>query len=188
MDLTAYFNEEIATVIPLGTIIFRLSLSLVIVLIGFILGRFAGKIARRMFSALEIGDSLERAGIHGDPEIILEQIVRYVIYIATIILALNQLGITPVVLNIIFAGIIAVIIIAVFLSMKDFIPNLISGMYILAIKKIAVKDTITVNGVKGTVSEISLVETTLKNNGHKIIIPNSTITKSQIKIHGKKKE
>lgn len=185
MEWTAFFNPEAATVIPIGTLIMNLILALVIVVLGYVVGRIAGRIARKTIEALELKEFLKNAGVHAQPEVIGEHIIKYIVYVGAIIMALNQLGITPVVLNIIFAGIIAVVLIAIFLSLKDFIPNLISGIYIFATKKLGIGDHIKVNSVKGKVTDVNLIETTLQSDGHKIMIPNSTITKSQITVQKK---
>jgi len=187
LDWVAFFNEETATILPMGVIILRLAIALIIVAAGFIIGRIAGKITKKTILALEFKELLHKAGAHIEPEVIGEHIVKYVIYVGAIIIALNELGITPVVLNIIFAGIIAVILIAIFLSMKDFVPNLISGIYILGFKKFEIGDTIKINNVKGVVTEITLLETILKSGNHQIMIPNSKITKSEIDILKDKK-
>jgi len=122
-----------------------------------------------------------------EPEIFVETIVKYIVYIAAFIAALNYLGITPVLLNVIFIGLIIVIIFATFLGLKDFVPNIISGIYVISVNKIRKGDNIKVSDVSGKVAEISLTETTLINKGNKIIIPNNTIMKEQIIITKPKK-
>ena len=180
MDWTTIFSEQTSVLLPVGTIIMRVAIALVIGAVGVLLGRAFGKAARHVVEKLEIKKQLRKAGISFKPEMLAENIVKYVIYIGAFIAALNYLGITPVILNIIFGGLIIVVILAIFLSLKDFIPNVISGIYIISTNKIKKGDEIKVQDVSGKVKEISLTETTLISDGSKIIIPNSTIMKEQI--------
>ena len=92
------------------------------------------------------------------------------------------------ILNIIFVGILIVVILTLFLSLKDFVPNVISGIHLISINKLKKGDQIKIGDVSGKVSEISLTETTLLDNGNKIIIPNSTVMKEQITIKAKSKK
>lgn len=162
-------------------------IAIIIGAVGVFLGRAFGRVARGLVERLELTKDLDEAGVKFEPEIFVETIVKYIVYIAAFIAALNYLGITPVLLNVIFIGLIIVIIFATFLGLKDFVPNIISGIYVISVNKIRKGDNIKVSDVSGKVAEISLTETTLINKGNKIIIPNNTIMKEQIIITKPKK-
>ena len=184
MDWSTLFSQDAGILIPIGTIIFRIIGAVIITIVGMFIGKTVGKGVRKIIENLDIRKQFKKAGMKFKPELLAENTIKYVIYIGSGIFALNYLGITPIILNIIFVSLILIIILTVFLSLKDFIPNIISGIYVISINKINKGDNITVINVTGKVQEISLTETTLTSeDGNMIMIPNSTIMKSQIIIH-----
>jgi len=90
--------------------------AIIIVVIGIFLGRFLGKASRHVIETLSVKKQLKKSGISFEPEVFAENVIKYIIYIAAFIAALNYLGVTPVILNIIFAGLIIVIILTIFLA------------------------------------------------------------------------
>jgi small-conductance mechanosensitive channel len=180
MDWSFFFSGQEGIILPLWSILTHIIIAIIIGVIGVFLGRAFGRVARGLVERLELTKDLDEAGVKFEPEVFIETIVRYMVYIATFIAALNYLGITPVLLNVIFIGLIIVIIFATFLGLRDFVPNIISGLYVISVNKIRKGDNIKVSDVSGKVAEISLTETTLIHKGNKIIIPNNTIMKEQI--------
>jgi small-conductance mechanosensitive channel len=107
--------------------------------------------------------------------------VLYFVYFISIIMALHYLGIATDILNIISGVVMLMIAIFVILSVKDFIPNVISGIVIHQKSLIKIGDKITTNNISGKVVEITLLDTKLKTkSGDIIIIPNSNLTKNEI--------
>jgi small-conductance mechanosensitive channel len=180
MDWSLFFSGQEGIILPIWNILMHIIIAIVIGVVGVFLGRAFGRVARGLVERLDLTKNLDEAGVKFEPEVFAETIVRYVVYIAAFIAALNYLGITPILLNVIFIGLIIVIILAAFLGLKDFVPNIISGFYVISVNKIRKGDNIQVSDVSGIVSEISLTETTLIHRGNKIIIPNNTIMKEQI--------
>jgi small conductance mechanosensitive channel len=180
MDWSLFFNGQEGVILPLWNILIHFVIAITIAIVGVFMGRAFGRVARGIVERLELTQDLDEAGVKFQPEMFAENIVKYIVYIASFIAALNYLGITPVIFNILFVAMIIIVVLAIFLSLKDFVPNIISGIYVISINKIRKGDNIKVNGVSGIVTDISLTETTLLNNGNKIIMPNSTIMKNQI--------
>ena len=147
---------------------------------GILRYRYGNQCLLSAHETLGLKKQFKKSGIKIDPEILTENVVKYLGYLGTFIIALNYLGITPVILNIIFIGMIIIVILTLFLSLKDFVPNIIAGIHLISIDKLKKGDQIKIGDISGKVSEISLTETTLVNNGNKIIIPNSTVMKEQI--------
>jgi len=188
MDWSLFFNGQEGIILPIWNIILHIVIAITIGTVGVFLGRAFGRVARGLVERLDLTKNLDEAGVKFEPEIFAETIVKYIVYIASFIAALNYLGITPILLNVIFIGLIIVIILAAFLGLKDFIPNIIAGFYIISVNKIRKGDNIKVSDVSGKVAEISLTETTIIHKGNKIIIPNNTIMKEQITITKPKKK
>jgi small-conductance mechanosensitive channel len=95
-------------------------------------------------------------------------------------MALRYLGIATDVLNILSGVIILLIGIFIVLSVKDFIPNVISGFIIHQKSTIKKGDIIQIASVTGKVADMTLLDTKLQTkNGDTIIIPNSNFTKKE---------
>lgn len=156
--------------------------AIVILLIGLILGRFLGNLTRRILHELELDRVLrEQTRIKIPVEQFLSSLVKYVIYFVAIILALNQLGLRTAILNVILAIILIAIVIFMILAVKDFLPNLVSGIMLYQKRNIKAGNRILVNNIEGEVLHISLIETKVRTrNGDIVYIPNSILTKNVV--------
>jgi len=172
-----------------GSFMSRIVIAVVIILIGFIIGRILGKLVQGVLHEIELNKILEKAELKLSLEEILGHFTSYFVYFISVIMALNQIGITTIVLNILAGGIILIIIISLILAFKDFIPNMISGMFIRQKRFIVDGDRIKFNDIQGKIIHINLIETQVQTKDKDIIyIPNSLLTKkSIIKISKKKK-
>jgi small-conductance mechanosensitive channel len=163
--------------------------AIIILLIGFIIGKLLGKIIQRALHEIELNNLLQRAtGIKISLEEIISSFITYFIYFITVIMALSQIGLTTTVLNMISAAIIVIIILSVFLGIKDFVPNMIAGIFIHQKRFINKGDRIKVKDIEGKIIHINLVETRIETKQKDIIyIPNSMLTKSEVTVIKKKK-
>lgn len=156
--------------------------AVVIVLVGFIIGKFLSKLVQRTLHGMEIDSILRKST---QTTIKLEQplasVTRYLIYTVAVIMALNQLHVTTTILQMIIAGVILIVVIAAALAIKDFIPNAVSGFYILKNRLIVKGQVISTCGVTGKVVAVTLVETKIQTKeGDMVHVPNSSITKSEL--------
>lgn len=152
-------------------------IAIVILLIGFIIGRVAGKLLKKILHEIELDKILRKTGIKLALEDILSHFITYFIYFITIIFALSQIGLSTTILNMVSAAILVLIIIAVLLAVKDFLPNAFAGFFIYRRDLIKPGDRIKINGLQGKVKNISLIETEIETKkGDIIIVPNSNIT------------
>jgi len=91
------------------------------------------------------------------------------------------MGIASVIINIISGFIFILIIIFVALSIKDFLPNLTAGIYILSKKSVSEGKFVRIKDVTGQIEHIDLLETRLRTQDNEIIIvPNSQFVKNAI--------
>ncbi len=159
-----------------------LVIAIVILLVGFVIGKIIGRIIEKTFKAIELDKNITRfSGIKYSMSEVTGAIISYLIYIFAIILALNQLHLTTKILNIIAAIAIAVVIIALLLGIKDFIPNLMAGIAIHNKKHIEKGDYIKVKDVEGKITSINLTETLIQTQSNEFIyMPNSAIMKAEI--------
>jgi len=160
----------------------KLVVAIIIVLIGFVVGRILGKIVKRLLHSIEFNKIIKSAtGIKLSLEEGISVFVTYFIYFLFIIMALNQLGLTTVVLHMISGAILIIIIISVLLSIKDFMPNMFSGLFIHRRRFINVGDVIRVENTEGKIVHINLVETKIETDkGDIIYLPNSLLTKNKV--------
>lgn len=166
-----------------------ITIAIIIILIGFIIGRVVGRLIQGLFHELELNNILKKAtGIKVSFEEIAGRFVSYFIYFATIIMALDRIGITSTILYIIAGAIITIVIISLILAIKDFIPNVIAGFFIHQKRHFKEGDQIKVKDVEGKIVHINLIETRIKTKANDIIyIPNSLLTKNEVKVKGRKK-
>jgi len=163
-------------------IVSKLVVAAIIVLIGLILGKLLGKLIHRLLSDMKIDKTLRKAtGIKIPIEDMISAFATYFIYFIAAIMALNHLGVTTGILNIISVAIMIVIVLSVFLGIKDWIPNAISGIIIHKKDFLHEGDKIEIDNIKGKIIHINLIETKVETkSGDIICIPNSHITKSKV--------
>ncbi|MFT4303123.1 MAG: mechanosensitive ion channel domain-containing protein [Candidatus Woesearchaeota archaeon] len=166
----------------LNEIINKYLVAIIILLIGFIIAKISGKFLHKALKQIQLNKIIkEISGIKISFEEIISQFITYFIYFITIVMTLRHLGIHTDILNILSAVIIILIAIFIILSVKDFIPNIISGIILHQKGNISKNDIIVYNNIKGRVTEVNLLETKLETkNGDIIIIPNSNLTNNQI--------
>ena len=115
--------------------------------------------------------------------------VTYLIYFITVVVALRQIGLATLILDIVAAIIIVIIVLAVFLGIKDFIPNTIAGIFLHQKRMLKEGDVIKVTGIEGKVIYMDLVETKVETKDGDIIhVPNSILIKEKMVIKKRKKE
>ncbi len=167
----------------------KLLIALIILLIGIIIGKVAGKLTHRVLREIELNNIVKKAAkININLEEFISALATYLIYFIAVVMALRQIGLATIVLDIITIIIIMIIILAVFLSIKDFIPNMIAGIFLHQKGLIKEGDRIEIKDAEGKVVYINLVETRIQTkDGDMIHVPNSLLTKERIIIKGKKK-
>lgn len=155
--------------------------AVIVLLIGFIIGKVVGKLIQRGLHEVELNRILKKAGISFGLEEFVGRLIEYLIYFIAIVVALDQLGVTAIVLYIVIAAILVVVAIAFLLSIKDFIPNFIAGIRLGYNKFFKIGDKITIGSVSGRVKEIGLLETKLVSKSGDIIhVPNVNILRQEI--------
>ena len=165
----------------LGPTINNVITAVIILLIGFIIAKLVSRLVQRILHEAELDSLLKKAGAKVSFELALSHIAEYFVYFITIIFALNALGITAFVMYIIAIAAVALLIISVFLGMKDFIPNFMAGWYIYRNDLLKEGKKVKINSVSGKVVKMSLLNARIKTpKGDLIYMPNSVIIKSKI--------
>lgn len=169
----------------------QLLIALLILLIGIIIGKVLGKLVQRVLHEVELNSIVKRAAkIRINMEEFIAAFITYFIYFIAVVIALKEIGLATIILDIISAAIILIIVVAVFLGIKDFIPNMMAGVFLHQKKLMKEGDIIRISGAEGEVVYINLIETKIKTaDGDTIHIPNSMLTREKLVVkEGKKRE
>ena len=160
----------------------RFVVAIVILLLGFIAGKFIGATLQRALKEIELNKIMRNAtGINWSVEKLISNIVMYLIYIVVIIMALEAMQITSTVIYIILTLIVVAVITSFILAVKDYIPNMMAGFTIYRKQIVQLNDKIKVKNIEGKVTHISLTETIVKTKeGDIIFIPNASLTRKEI--------
>lgn len=165
----------------------KLVLAVVILLIGFIIGILVGRLVKKLLNQVKLNEMVEAAtAMKWDVEGIFSKLLTYLLYVIFIVLALRTLGLELVVFNVAIGGIIILVIIALALAIKDFIPNLVAGMEFKKKKSFEVGDEIQIKDIGGKVVSITLIETKIQTeHGDIMSISHSSLKKSDLKVRKK---
>ncbi|MFT4283044.1 MAG: mechanosensitive ion channel family protein [Candidatus Woesearchaeota archaeon] len=166
------------TVEPLIT---NIGTAIIILLIGLTLGKLAGLLVKKIMRELEIDKYITKI-IKLDVNLtsIISTTTSVIIYIATIIIALNQINIMNIVLNILIAIFLVSIIGTILLSMKDFFPNLISNLRYKKQLKVGKKGKTGI--VKGEITRLGILSFNMKTKQKdNISIPYTYLEKNKFK-------
>ena len=163
-------------------VMINILVAMLIFFIGFIFGRLLGKIIKKVLRHMNLDFFVRKTiGIKFSLEDLISGIVSYFIYIISFIMALNQLGLSTAILQMVIGGAIIVIAISIILSIKDFLPNVMAGMVLREKSFITENDIIKIKDIEGKVIELGLIETIIQNkHGDRIFIPNIVFTKNEL--------
>ena len=149
-----------------------LAIAVVILIITWIVARFAVKIADRLIAKTDLRPSLRN---------LVETLVKLGIWIFGIMVALTVAlpGLDP-------AGLIAGLgigALAIGFAFQDIFENFLAGVLIMLREKMRIGDLIEVEGVMGKVEHITLRETHIRQLSNELtIMPNSMLFKNPVKI------
>ena len=158
----------------------KISIALLTLFIGFIIAKLAGKIAKKVMAEAELNRILVSAGFKPLSDA-LGIIIEYVIYAATILIILQQFGLTSIVLGIITAIAVVVILFSLLLALRDFIPNAIAGLFIRKKLKKFLGKKVQIGSVSGKLEQIGIIKSTLRNKDEHCV-PHLYTSRKEIKL------
>jgi small-conductance mechanosensitive channel len=156
-------------------------IAVIILLIGLIIGKILGRVVQKLLNSFELNLLIKKAtGIRIRMEEFLGKLVSYVIFFISAIMALDVLKLTLFTLQIISGLIIVMIVVSIFISIKDFFPNIIAGFYLHKKKMFKEGDIVKIDKVTGKIEQINLTEIRIvTKSGDTIYIPSSLFTKKE---------
>ncbi len=161
----------------------RIVAAIAVLLTAFLIARFLRNFSSKVLRELKTNKVLKESfGVRAPMEEIVSQSAFYLVLLIGIIIALNQLGLSKIVLYIILIIVLLIIIVFILLAFKDFIPNVFASFWIHQRRIIRKGDYIEVREVAGKVVEINLTETKIETKDKDIIhFPNALLLKEKIK-------
>ena len=147
-------------------------LQLVAAVVIFYIGRMVAKGVRRFMEKALLGRSVDKAVVS-----FVASIVYAIIMIATVLMALSQVGVQTTS----FIAILGAAGLAVGLALQGSLSNFASGILIILFRPFKSGDFIDAGGITGTVDKIEIFQTIMKTPDNKrVIVPNAQITGSAI--------
>jgi len=140
----------------------QIAVALITIFVGVIIAKLAGRVTKRVLAEAELNKILVRAGFKPMSDAV-GALVEYCIYIATVLVLLQQFGLTEIVLGIIAIIALAVIAFSLTLTVRDFIPNAIVGLYIRKRMQSKLGKQVQIGAVKGRLEHFGVVASTIKN-------------------------
>ena len=157
------------------SIISDLIVAVLIIFLGLIISRFLGNLTRRILKEVEIDRLIKNYSIIViSIEDFIGNVVKYLAYFFTFIIALNQIGITGIVIIVILVLGILIATGIVLFDLKDFFHNFFVGLFSKKRKNFKLNKEIKIAGVTGNVEDIRIKEIVIKTKkGDLIIVPSS---------------
>jgi small-conductance mechanosensitive channel len=143
---------------------------------------FVAFVVAARFVAGQVTDALRKRGLR---ESVITTGSRVITVALIIVGGLFAFGIAVRSDNVTILGIVAAVIITSF-GAQDLLKDYVSGYYLLLERNIKIGDSISLERGSGTVSEIRLRVTILRNeNGDVVVVPNSELFTLPVTIHAK---
>ncbi len=163
--------------------IYTFVIGIVILLIGFGIGILAKKLLLKLFREIGLNKIMGKVGVTANLELWVSSIIPYVIYLFTIVLFLDRLGIKSIVLYLVAGAILALVILTFLVGAKDIIPNFVGWIYLQRKGILKEGHRIELREISGVIERIGYMETEIKTeNGDILYVPNSLFLKSKHKL------
>jgi small-conductance mechanosensitive channel len=163
------FEQVIGLVKPAIT---SLVVATVVLIVGIVIGQVTERLSKKILHEIAVNTLAERAGLHIALERGISVLIKYAIYVLSLLLALQAIGLTQQMFNWIARSVFILIALFILLGLRDVVLNIVAGIT-LSWRKLKVKDTITFKSIKGKVTERGLLEIhVLTRKGDIIAIPN----------------
>jgi small-conductance mechanosensitive channel len=149
-----------------------LTIALVVLIVTWILAKFAVQIADRLTRRTHIRENLKQ---------LVETLVRLAIWVFGLLIAatIAMPGLTPASL---FAGL-GIGALAIGFAFQDIFQNFLAGVLIMVRDRMRIGDTIECQGITGKVERITLRETHIRAPSNELtIVPNSVLFKNPVRV------
>jgi len=170
--------------IMLYPVVTKIIFAIIILLLGLIIGRAAGKISQKMLHGIELNRLLRKIlSTKNDFERGMSLLIEFAIYLVTIIWALQVFSFAKPLLYVLAIAFVVVVFLSIIIVARDFFPNALAGIVIRKRKAIAKGDKIKMKNLEGIVVEVMINAIKIETNDKDLLyIPNVTILEDGIEI------
>lgn len=156
----------------------RIGVVILIVFFGFIVGRIVGRLIFRGLKELELERFFKKTS-HSFEEGV-SQVIEYIIYVVTVLIALDTAGILLYLLSSIAGIVVLILALSALLSFRDFVPNLLCGLVLWHKKSIRVGDCVVLGRIVGKVTKFGFLSTQLiTKSGDVLTVPNCFVLRKR---------
>lgn len=176
---SAEITETVSLVNPIFLNVLN---ALVILFLGFIMGRILRSILLKIFEFADLDAFLRNKFKIKRASHILSKIIEIIVYLITIILALIKINLATTIITTIIIILIVFSTLFLIFGLNDIIANFFSGILFRMKKTISVGDRIKIKQknrtIIGTISDITMLEIKIKTEREELIIPNTLLARS----------
>jgi len=144
----------------------RFIVAILILVVGFIIADFFGKVFEEAMTKIFGEDVLSRFS---------GGIVKYSIAMIALIIALSMIGLDVNALIILFSAMLMIIVVITGMGLKDIVPNFTAGVHVRGMMKVG--DRVKFRNYSGVVERISPYSVDIRVNRKTVTIPNSILIK-----------
>ena len=161
-------------------ILSNITFALIVLLAGFAIGKLLGIAIYKILKTIEFDRSIKRISRNNNASKKISNIVSWMVYITSVILALILLNALYYAFLIIIYFLGILIIGTILFGIIFSIPNFIEGFR--ARKKIKKGQIITINNIKGEIIKVGILNTKIKKEKDEIYVVPNKLFKQKIKI------
>ena len=154
----------------LNDVLVDLFIPILILISALILGKLLERLSQKLFEELE----LEK--ITKFPNERISVIVKYLAYLAGIIIALNRAEILLITFIILLIFLVIFLVILLVLELHYLLPNIVAGLIVK--NRIILNKKIRISNIPGKIIKVTLKETILQSNKEILYVPNKLIWNS----------
>lgn len=168
----------------------RLIGAVIILLFGFIISGFIADVIGRAMKGAGINAIAEDVGVKFGLAELVENIARYFLYVAVVLVTLTTLQISTNLLTLMFTvligGFVATGCLVLVLSLKDLAPNITTGLYFESNRIFKRGQKIQFRSHTGTIKDVGLVFTVIETPKGLVKIPNVELIREESAIKNSK--
>lgn len=153
----------------------RFIVAILIVVVGFIIADFFGKVFEEAMIKIFREDILSKFS---------GGIAKYSIAMIALIIALSMIGLDVNALLILFSALLLIVVMVTGIGLKDLVPNFTAGIHVKNMLKVG--DMVKFRNYSGIVERVNPYSTDLRVNRKTVTIPNSVLIKEPIEKEAKK--
>jgi hypothetical protein len=175
-------EELIELNLQVTNVVNQLSVVLLILILGFIIGKLVEKLILLLIRSSSIR-KIKIFSFRLNPEKILPVLFSYIIYLLSIFIVLSYSGLLKIVIAILVVVFVVAVLVSIFSAIKESFPNLSASIRLKRNKNFRLRKKIEIDGLVGEIAEVNSMEVRIATEeGDEIHIPCKLFLNKQYKI------